>query len=403
MKLPKGWTRSLLYDLADVRTGLSKSQHRKGPSVKKPYLRVANVQDGYVDLSQIKEIDVPVGQLKRFILQAGDIVLTEGGDFDKLGRGYVWEGRILDCVHQNHIFAVRIYDKKSLNPWFLSFQMQAQYGRKYFLSCAKQTTNLASINAGQLKQFPVLFPSFNEQNKIIECVATWDAAIGKAGQLILVKEKLYSRALTEFFSRTAHARVHVNTFAVEVTKRNSAAACQRVLSVTNRNGFVLPEEQFNRRVASADLSNYKAVHRGQYAYNPSRINVGSIARLDSWDIGVLSPMYVVFKLNEKKVNSDYFLHWLESHEAKERIRKSAQGSVRETVSFSEFSSIQLPLPTLKLQDGIANYLNAQCKEINLLNDYVEKLKLQKRGLMQKLLTGEWRVNIDTSETPDSIK
>jgi len=167
-----------------------------------------------------------------------------------------------------------------------------------------------------------------------------------------------------------------------------------VLSVTNHSGFVLPEDQFERRVASSDLSNYKIVRRGQYAYNPSRINVGSIARLDDWGIGVLSPMYVVFELDEKRVNSDFFLHWLSSHEARQRIKKSAQGSVRETVSFSDFATIPFPLPLQEEQQAIAKMLNTAQREIILLKDLADAYRQQKRGLMQKLLTGRWRVTVN---------
>ncbi len=178
----------------------------------------------------------------------------------------------------------------------------------------------------------------------------------------------------------------------------------RVLSVTNSRGFVLPEEQFERRVASDDLSNYKIVRRGQYAYNPSRINVGSIARLDDWDEGVLSPMYVVFALDTSRVDSDYFLHWLDSHEARERLKKSAQGSVRETVSFSEFASIHIPLPNLATQTSIARYLNALREEIALLSRSLDALKRQKRGLMQKLLTRKWRMPVeDDAASPTILK
>jgi hypothetical protein len=103
------------------------------------------------------------------------------------------------------------------------------------------------------------------------------------------------------------------------------------------------------------------------------------------------PMYVVFGLDETKVNSDYFLHWLDSHEARERIKNSAQGSVRETVSFTEFAALTIPLPDPSKQTAIAHYLNALREEIALLGQSVEALKTQKRGLMQKLLTGQWRL------------
>lgn len=177
----------------------------------------------------------------------------------------------------------------------------------------------------------------------------------------------------------------------EVSKRNKNSTIERVLSVTNHSGFVLPEEQFERRVASANVSNYKVVEQGQYAYNPSRINVGSIARLDDWENGILSPMYVVFKLDTKRVCSDYFLHWLNSSEARQRIKNSAQGSVRETVSFKDLGAINIPLPAMDVQKDVTYKLNLAQKEISLLKKTLEQYRSQKRGLMQKLLTGEWQV------------
>ncbi len=102
-------------------------------------------------------------------------------------------------------------------------------------------------------------------------------------------------------------------------------------------------------------------------------------------------MYVVFELNASKVNSDYFWHWLNSHEAEQRIQNSAQGTVRESVSFADFSAIAIPLPDLKRQTTIANCLNCLRGEIAILNGQLEKQKRQKRGLMQELLTGKWRL------------
>ncbi|MHB1735381.1 MAG: restriction endonuclease subunit S [Acidithiobacillus sp.] len=251
-----------------------------------------------------------------------------------------------------------------------------------------------SLNRNFIYPIQVHLPSWDEQEKIADLLSRWDTATQKTEQLIAAKERHYSRELSRLISRGQHhPHAHVDAFAEEISVRNRGGNEARVLSVTNSRGFVLPEDQFERRVASADLSNYKVVRRGQYAYNPSRINVGSIARLDGWDDGVLSPMYVVFRLDEAKVDSDYFLHWLNSHEARQRIKNSAQGSVRETVSFSEFSALTIPLPDTVTQAGIARYLNALREEIDLLGQSVAALKTQKRGLMQKLLTGQWRLPV----------
>lgn len=167
MKAPKGWKIRTLEEVAVIQTGLSKSASRTGDFVRLPYLRVANVQDGHFDLSEIKEIDVPKESVDRFRVVAGDLLLTEGGDFDKLGRGVIWTGAIKDCVHQNHIFVVRS-DDCVLNRRFLAMQTQGAHRRAYFQSCSKQSTNLASINSTQLKQFPVLLPPLPEQQKIAD-------------------------------------------------------------------------------------------------------------------------------------------------------------------------------------------------------------------------------------------
>jgi len=251
-------------------------------------------------------------------------------------------------------------------------------------------TGVPGVNRNDLHKIKIHLPSVSIQGRIVAILSTWDQGIEKAERLVVVKEKQYTHLVSSLIANDGHHRGHIRDFTIEVSRRNNGAAIDRVLSVTNKNGFVLPEDQFERRVASSDLSNYKVVTRGQYAYNPSRINVGSIARLDGWDKGVLSPMYVVFKIDEKKVNSDFFLHWLSSHEAKQRIRKSAQGSVRETVGFADFGAIPFPVPSVNRQQNIAALLNIVRAEIALLKRQLDAYRKQKHGLMQKLLTGQWR-------------
>lgn len=286
-------------------------------------------------------------------------------------------------------------DEVEFSMRWLGFLLSSPAYRKRMADVATGSSqSMKNISQENVRQMVLPVPPLDEQCRIAQLLSEWESAIGKSKQLIAAKESHYTHELSRLISQGQHPRSHVGNFAHEVSERNHGGNDERVLSVTNSRGFVLPEDQFERRVASADLSNYKVVTRGQYAYNPSRINVGSIARLDDWETGVLSPMYVVFGLDHAKVNSDYFLHWLDSHEARERIKKSAQGSVRETVSFTEFAAIAFPLPDLDRQTAIARYLNALREEISTLGVYVEKLKEQKRGLMQKLLTGQWRVPVE---------
>jgi len=155
-----------LKGLSRLQTGLTLGKkYEDGTLITRPYLRVANVQDGYLDLDDVGEIDLPERDAARHELREGDVLMTEGGDFDKLGRGYVWEGQVAHCLHQNHIFAVRP-SVESLTPRFLAIAMSSGYGRAYFTATSKQSTNLASTNSTKLRNLPMPVPPVAEQRAI---------------------------------------------------------------------------------------------------------------------------------------------------------------------------------------------------------------------------------------------
>jgi type I restriction enzyme S subunit len=181
--VPEGWERRPLEKLAQVRSGVAKGKSGLKDPITVPYLRVANVQDGRVVLNEVKDIEIERRQLERYSLQYGDVLMNEGGDYDKLGRGDVWREQIKPCLHQNHVFAVRP-DTEELDPFFLAALAASNYGKTYFLSCAKRSTNLASINSTQIKEFPVLLPPLPEQKKIAQILSTWDQAITATERLL---------------------------------------------------------------------------------------------------------------------------------------------------------------------------------------------------------------------------
>ena len=164
--IPKEWDLKPLGSMSQIASGITlNSKSEPAQSVSVPYLRVANVQDGYLDLAEMKEIRVSKEAVTRYALQEGDVLMNEGGDFDKLGRGTVWPGDIDPCIHQNHVFRVRT-EKKILRPYFLTYWSQSNHGKKYFLLSSKQSTNLASINSKQLNAYPIGVPTTDEQSEI---------------------------------------------------------------------------------------------------------------------------------------------------------------------------------------------------------------------------------------------
>lgn len=166
-----------LDKLAEIGSGVTLGKDLTGSAtVDLPYLRVANVQDGFLDLKEIKTVKIKPTEIEKYQLAEGDVLLTEGGDIDKLGRGAVWAGEIAPCLHQNHIFRVRA-DRTKLDPHFLATLISSEYGKRFFLRIAKRTTNLASINKTQLSSFPVIVPKLGEQKAIVNLLAGVDHSI----------------------------------------------------------------------------------------------------------------------------------------------------------------------------------------------------------------------------------
>jgi type I restriction enzyme S subunit len=160
------WQVARLGDVTDISSGITLGRNFRGNSTRSvPYIRVANVKDGWLDLTDVKETEATEDEIQACRLEHGDILLTEGGDPDKLGRGTFWQNQIAECIHQNHIFRVRS-DLANFDPAFLAFQFGSSYGKRYFLRHAKQTTGIASINKTVLSNFPLLIPPVAKQRQI---------------------------------------------------------------------------------------------------------------------------------------------------------------------------------------------------------------------------------------------
>ena len=200
-----------LGEIADVIGGVAKDAKRENDRsfVEIPYLRVANVQRGYLDLSQVKTIRVPPTVADSLELRCGDILFTEGGDRDKLGRGCVWASQLSRCIHQNHIFRARLLDD-NFEPRFVSMYGNS-IGRDWFQKMGKQTTNLASLNLNTLKQFPIPIIPFDLQRQIVEDVEQLNTVYSEMSKAVsnAVKRSIALRMVT--FSMAFSGRLVPNS------------------------------------------------------------------------------------------------------------------------------------------------------------------------------------------------
>jgi type I restriction enzyme S subunit len=179
-RLPPSWIRVRFEDIALVSGGVTLGRKLgEKKTVTLPYLRVANVKRGEIDLTTIKEVSIGENEIERYALCENDLLMTEGGDWDKVGRAAIWRSEIPVCLHQNHVFRARMRSIEILPFWFERY-FNSPIGRSYFESASKQTTNLASINMRQVRSCPIPFPPLAEQRRIV----------AKVGQLMALVDAL---------------------------------------------------------------------------------------------------------------------------------------------------------------------------------------------------------------------
>ena len=374
-----GWVEKPLYECATVQTGISKGRklnHEELISV--PYLRVANVQDGYLDLHEIKEIQIRPQEKSRYTLQPGDVLLTEGGDFDKLGRGFVWNGEIADCIHQNHVFAVRV-DQTKLDPHFFAYQAQSPYGKQYFLSVAHKTTNLACINTTKLKAFPVLLPPLTEQKKIAGILSTLQRAIEAQEQIIQTTTELKKALMQKLFSEGLRGEPQKKTEIGLVPESWEVVPFDKF--VTLQRGYDLRKQDFRKGsvpvigatqvIGYHDTANVKApgvtvVRSGSSAGKPLFIAE------DFWAHNVL--LYV----KDFQGNIPKFVYY---KILALNLTQYRQGVAVPTLNRNTFSAIKLALPSSSEQHDIADALDAVANRIEV----AKRAKFQSQVLLRTIL------------------
>lgn len=168
---PEHWAVTPFDQVAVVIGGVTKGRDLRGKQVVVcPYLAVANVQRGYFKLNGLKSIEIATDELAKYQVHEGDLLVTEGGDWDKVGRTAIWRGGVDNCLHQNHVFKARVPSEHLLKQW-VELVFNSGIGRDYFAGASKQTTNLASINMTQLRSFPLPIPPLNEQQDILSTLA----------------------------------------------------------------------------------------------------------------------------------------------------------------------------------------------------------------------------------------
>lgn len=390
--LPKGWRRTEIGSIARVIRGSSprpKGDPRYyGGSV--PRLMVADVtRDGKYVTPQIDYLTEEGAKLSRPV-PAGTLTVVCSGDI-----GVPSILAVDACIHDGFLGLMDIsseVDKEflyqALLPLKQAFHRSATHGGVF----VNLTTDI-------LAELPLNIPPAPEQRAISEVLGKWDQSIEKLTRLIALKEERKRGLMQRLFNRKKQLNqnrgdkwqtVYLGDVASESSLRNQGKLNREsLMAVTKAEGMVPMRE----RVQGESFERCKIVKVGWFAYNPMRINIGSIARWKKDHDAMVSGDYVVFHCNQDELDPCWLEQFQQTHRWKSFVQNAGNGSVRVRIWFSDLARLQFRLPPIEEQRRAVQVLQACDREIELLEKQMEAFKEQKRGLMQKLLTGEIRIKV----------
>jgi type I restriction enzyme S subunit len=393
MKLPAGWKLKSVETLFEVQLGKMLNQAAKNAGQRYPYLTNTNVQWGYFRLDQLNTMTFSEMEMKKFALKNGDLMVCEGGE---VGRCAIWREEVSPCYYQKALHRLRPLDKQEILPEFMLAYMQAIAGTKRLGNLTSQSS-IAHLTREKLLQLDVHLPPLGEQQSIALVLGACDRGI-EAQQELLEAKMARKRGLMQQLL-TGQTRFkefkgerwqmfklgEVFTERVEIGREDLP-----LVSITGQNGVVPRESLAKRDTSSEDKSRYLRIAPGDIGYNTMRMwqGVSGLSKLE----GIVSPAYTIC-VPSKRIDGQFAAYLFKHAPVVHLFRRYSQGLVDDTLAlkFPNFAQIHVTIPEVPEQRRIAAVLETCDREIELLQKQLDALKEQKRGLMQKLLTGEIRV------------
>ena len=360
-----------------------------------PCLRYGEIYSTYDNsVARLKSKVTPEVASSAKAMKTGDIVFAASGEtLDDIGKAIAYIGPEPAYVGGDTV----VLREHRQDPIFLAHALNSEQARRQKVRLGKGHS-VVHIHVPDLSSVEILLLPLAEQRRIAEILRTWDNALEKLRILRTTKERrlgalraslLFGRLrLKGERSKWAPTRLAEVTY--ELTERNEGKALGReyVMGISNARGVV----PMRKQTIADDISRYKRFPPNAFAYNPWCIDTGAIAMNERGEEVLVSGAYIVFACNADGLDSDYIDHLRMTSWWAHYIRSAASGSVRMAVHYRDLATLKLPLPELDEQKAIATVLNAARHDLTLTKREIEAVTLQKRGLMQKLLTGDWRVN-----------
>lgn len=361
-------------------------------------LKVSSVSNGRFFPEENKAVTGPDLAKVKMPVAKGDLLISRANTLDLIGACGCVDGDYPNLYLPDKLWkAILRSPSEDCTEWLMHVLNSPPMRRALKDRATGTSGSMKNIPQESFLAITILRPPLSEQRKIAAILTTWDRAIELTEKRIAAKRQrkaaLMQRLLTGRVRLLGFEKGHwtkclLGEVASNSSRRNGTAKSPVVYSVTNSVGMVPMEES----VIGESIERYKTVAQYDFAYNPMRINVGSIAMWDGDDEVLVSPDYVVFQCGPD-LDAEFLNHFRRTHYWHQFVNRSGGGSVRVRIYFSDLAELPLNLPPLPEQKAIAAVLNTQDREIELLRQKLDALRRQKKGLMQQLLTGKVRVNV----------
>jgi len=394
-KIPSDWEVRHFEDIADIDKNSLKGNTPKEYQFE--YVSLSDVDNDIFEIETTTQVFETAPSRARKIVKKGDILMSTVRP--NLQGFTLIRNEVKDLVASTG-FAV-ISTTKCNNEFLYHYLFGSAISKQFYQLLIG--SNYPAINSSDVKRLKLPYPPIHEQTRIAEVLSSWDKAISNLQATIdqvelrnkwLMQQLLTGENRLKGFSGE-WKKVNIYEVAKEVSLRNKDNKQLTVLSCTKYDGLVDSLDYWGRQIFSEDISTYKIVPINHFAYATNHIEEGSIGYQNLHDEALISPMYTVFK-TDNSVNDEFFFKLLKSHRLVYEYNARMEGSIdrRGGLRWDAFSILKINLPTLEEQTAISQVLQAAAREVQLLQNKLDKLKEQKKGLMQVLLTGKKRLNLN---------
>lgn len=411
--LPSDWNLVRLGALAHAQYGLSRAASGDGAV---PILGMEQMASGSVVKPPSRRVDLSDREREVYLLAPGDFLFNRTNSLQQVGKSAVVPDWLGECTFASYIVRLRL-DTSRILPSYLACVLNSPTGWAHLRRLATPGVSQYNINLTALRRnYHVPLPPLREQERIVGVIGKWDMRVLATNRLITAKRQLRRGLMQQLLTAKKRFRGYEETepryltlfgelprswsypkmadIANEVSERAGLGFHgYPVLSCSKHDGLVESVKYFGKKVFSDDRTNYKMVRRNQFAYPSNHIEEGSIGLLTSHDVGVVSPIYTVFQLCDD-VLPDYLYLIFKTDRARHLFASNTNGSIdrRGSLRWKQFKSLHVPLPPRPEQEDIVSLFHVLDRELKTLERLRDALDLQRRGVMELLLSGKVRMS-----------